>query len=104
VPRSPLRPRPLTGDLLMTVRLLRRLPAYLRNPLTLAEAKAILGRRLERRGRDFLALAREAIFADPGSPYRSLLASAASTATSSGWCAVTAWKARSTPCTVRVST
>jgi hypothetical protein len=50
-----------------------RLPGFLRRPYTVAEARAILQRRLERRETDFVALAREAIYATPGSPYRQLL-------------------------------
>ena len=57
----------------MGARLVAGLRAYLRNPLTLVEARAILHRRLERREADFLALAQGAIFANPRSPYRTLL-------------------------------
>jgi hypothetical protein len=61
------------GDLFMTLLVLRRLPVYLRNPLTLSECRTILRQRLERREADFLDLARRAVFANPASPYRSLL-------------------------------
>ena len=54
-------------------RLVGGLRRYLRNPLTLAEARATLRCRLERREADFLALARDAVFANPRSPYRALL-------------------------------
>ena len=57
----------------MGLRLLLRLPAYLRNPLTIAESRAILRKRLEHREDDFLDLARRAVFANHASPYRSLL-------------------------------
>jgi hypothetical protein len=63
----------LLGDVAMTLRLARRLPRYLRKPLTRAESLAILKRRLERRGEDFLALIGRAVFANPESPYRTLL-------------------------------
>jgi hypothetical protein len=57
----------------MGLRLIRGLPGYLRNPLTIAESRAILRRRLERREADFLDLARRTIFADGKSPYRALM-------------------------------
>lgn len=65
--------QPILGDLVMTLRVLYRLPVYLRNPLDLAECRAILRRRLERREGDFLYLARRSIFANRTSPYRSLM-------------------------------
>ena len=68
--------RPERGDLLalvMGLRLLARLPGYLRNPLTIAEARAILRRRLEQREEDFLVLIKRAVFGNPTSPYRALL-------------------------------
>jgi hypothetical protein len=57
----------------MGLRLLCRLPAYLRGPLTIAESKATLRRRLERREDDFLDLLRRAVWSNRTSPYRSLL-------------------------------
>ena len=57
----------------MGTRLVGGLTAYLRNPLTLVEARAILRQRLETREADFLALARGAVFADRSSPYQALL-------------------------------
>ncbi len=54
-------------------RLLRRLPAFLRKPITAEEARATLRDRLERRDADFLALARRLIFGHAVSPYRALL-------------------------------
>jgi hypothetical protein len=57
----------------MGARLLTGLRGYLRNLLTLDEARSIVRRRLERREDDFLALARDAIFANPTGPYRALL-------------------------------
>ena len=62
-----------SNDFIMGVRLLSRLPAYLRKPLTIAESRAVLRRRLERREADFLDLARRTIFANPASPYRALM-------------------------------
>jgi hypothetical protein len=67
-----LEPR-LVADLVVTLRAIRRIPAYLRNPLTLAQCRAIVRHRLEQREHDFLDLARRTIFAVPASPYLSLL-------------------------------
>lgn len=55
------------------LRLLVRLSGYLRNPLTIAEARAILSRRLEQREQDFLKLIKFAIFENPVNPYYTLL-------------------------------
>jgi len=60
-------------DVVMGLRLLWRLPSYLRNPLTIAESRAVLRRRLERREADFLDLAKKTIFANRASPYRELM-------------------------------
>jgi hypothetical protein len=57
----------------MGARLLGGLRAHLATPLTVPESRAILRRRLENRETDFLALARQAIFANRRSPYRALL-------------------------------
>src|SRR5688572_20675200 len=65
------------GDLQAGLRLLRRLPAYLRRPVTVSEARAVVRQRLERREDDFLELARRAVYGGaPASPYRWLLARA----------------------------
>jgi hypothetical protein len=53
---------------------LARLPGYLRHPVSVAEARATLRRRLDRREVDFLALVRRGVYESPGSPYRALLA------------------------------
>jgi hypothetical protein len=66
----------LSEDLVMGLRLLRRLPAYLRHPLMLAECRSILQRRLERREGDFLDLMQRAVFANQASPYLPLLSQA----------------------------
>jgi hypothetical protein len=63
----------LLEDVVMGWRLVRDLPAHLRHPLSLDEARAILRRRLERRETDFLDLARRTIFAHPANPYQRLL-------------------------------
>jgi hypothetical protein len=63
-------------EIRMGARFLRGLPAFLRHPVTVDEARARLRQRLERRCDDFLALARRAIFENPGSPYRALLRAA----------------------------
>jgi len=60
-------------DAIMGARLLGGLRAHLRTPLTLPESRAILRQRLENRGTDFLALTKQAIFANRRSPYRALL-------------------------------
>jgi hypothetical protein len=61
------------ADLRTAVGLLPSLVAHLRHPITLAEARAELARRLARRAEDFLALARDAVYANPASVYRRLL-------------------------------
>ncbi len=58
------------------LRLLTGLPRFLRGRLSTPAAKDILRRRLEERDRDFLELARLAIYDNPRSPYRSLLLNA----------------------------
>jgi hypothetical protein len=60
-------------DALIGARLLTRLPAFLRNPIGVKEARAALRRRLERREVDFLALVRRSIYEYAESPYRPLL-------------------------------
>src|SRR5688572_27052840 len=62
------------ADLLLAARVLRRLPGFFRHPLTLAESRTILRRRLESRESALLGLARQAIYPQPKSPYRQLLA------------------------------
>jgi hypothetical protein len=63
----------VVGDLIAGTRFLVTLPAFLRRPLTPAEAHAILRERLDRRAADFLSLMRTAVYDHPPSPYRSLL-------------------------------
>ncbi len=60
-------------DLIVTARFLARLPAFLRTPIPIPEARAILRRRLAQREADFLTLLRRAVYAHPASPYRRLL-------------------------------
>ncbi len=60
-------------DVLMGARFLRRLPAFLRNPVTIEEARQTVRLRLERRAADFLAMVRHAVYDRPESPYRALL-------------------------------
>src|SRR5262245_43996357 len=64
------------GEMATGLRFLARLPAFLRRPLTVAEARSIARRRLEQRVPDFLALARAAIYERPESPYLQLLRAA----------------------------
>lgn len=61
------------GDVLMGAGFLRHLPPLLRNPVSIEEAHAALGSRLERREADFLAMMAGAIYGRPQSPYRGLL-------------------------------
>ena len=63
-------------NLQIGARFLQKLPSFLRHPLRLDEARAILRGRLERREADFLALVHGTIYANPASPYRQLLAMA----------------------------
>jgi len=65
--------RQVLGDAGMVLRVFRSLPSYLRNPLTIPECRAILRQRLERREQGFLDLVQRSVFANPTSPYRSLL-------------------------------
>jgi hypothetical protein len=62
-----------TDDLGAGIRFLVRLPAFLRHPLTLGDADAILRRRLAAREADFLSLIHRRVYRHPGSPYRELL-------------------------------
>ena len=63
----------LGSDLRIAAGLVAPVAAFLRQPLTVAEARAELARRLARREADFLALAREAVYGRAGSVYRRLL-------------------------------
>lgn len=63
----------MRADVFMGLRFLRDLPASLRHPVTPETARAALGRRLESREADFLALVKRAIYEHPPSPYRALL-------------------------------
>jgi hypothetical protein len=65
--------RPRLADVRVGLRFLAKLPGFLRRPVGLAEARAALGRRLERREPDFLDLVRRAVYGRPGSPYHQLL-------------------------------
>lgn len=64
---------PSLSDLVVGIRLLRHLPAYLRHPVDPRRARSILCSRLEHREDDFLMVARELIYHDARSPYRALL-------------------------------
>ena len=61
------------SDLRWAARFARDLPGFLRHPVTLPEARAILARRRAGRAADFLALARDAVYGQAASPYRALL-------------------------------
>jgi hypothetical protein len=60
-------------DAVMGARLVGGLRTYLQTPLTLPGARTILRHRFENREADFLALAKDAVFAHRRSPYRALL-------------------------------
>jgi hypothetical protein len=64
---------PSLDELARVGRLLAHLPGYLRHPLTVAEAEAIVQRRLANRQMDFLWLIRQAVYCDATNPYRRLL-------------------------------
>ena len=61
------------NDILVGARFLGALPGYLRRPVDLAEARAIVRRRLMRREVDFLTFLERAVFGNPTSPYLTLL-------------------------------
>jgi hypothetical protein len=61
------------GEVAAGLRLLRRLPGFLRTPLTVEAAQAELQRRLSDREGEFLRLAGASIYAHADSPYRRLL-------------------------------
>jgi hypothetical protein len=63
----------MLADLRTGVGFLARLPRFLRRPLTVAEARAVVRRRLETREADFLALAARLVLGRPSNPYRRLL-------------------------------
>lgn len=63
-------------EILALARLVAGLPGFLRRPIDPVRARAIVEERRRRRGPDFLALARAAIYDHPTSPYRALLAHA----------------------------
>ena len=60
-------------DVRSGARFLGRLGPFLRNPVGLAEAHAVVGDRLAHRERDFLSLVKRAVYDQPLSPYRALL-------------------------------
>ena len=64
---------PTLSDVASAVRLITRLPAVLRNPITSHEAHAKLQNELTHRDDNFLALVREGIYNNALSPYRRLL-------------------------------
>jgi len=69
-------PRSVLADASMAGRLVRRLPAYLRNPVAPEEREAIIRLRLERRAEGFLSFMGRAVFEHPPSPYKRLLSHA----------------------------
>jgi hypothetical protein len=63
----------LVEEVVSGARLLSRLPAFLRHPMSPADARMSLSRRFARREADFLALVRRTIYQHAASPYRHLL-------------------------------
>jgi hypothetical protein len=61
------------NDLAKLVRLTRDLPGFLRSPLSLAKAEAMIRHRLSSREARFIGMARRAIYGQPSSPYLQLL-------------------------------
>jgi hypothetical protein len=66
----------LLTDIVAGARFFASLPGFLRTPITLGEARRELARRLAEREADFLLLMRQAVFDNPRSLYRPLLAAA----------------------------
>jgi hypothetical protein len=66
----------LLTEALVGARFLARLPRFLRQPWHPAEARRVVEARLRQRETTFLALVRSAVYANPASPYRALLAAA----------------------------
>lgn len=64
------------NDIATGIDFLRNIPALLRRPVTLDEARKTLRRRLERRGLDFCALMKSAVYGNPRSPYLGMLKNA----------------------------
>jgi hypothetical protein len=54
-------------------RFFRKLPSFLRHPISLEEARAILHRRFEQRKNNFLRIVKRAVYDYARSPYRQLL-------------------------------
>ena len=82
-------------DLRAGARLLAELPAFLRRPIDVGEAEALVRQRLASREAGFLALLRHAVYPHAESPYRKLLEQAgASTGTSIASWQARGWRAR----------
>lgn len=67
-----MRSLPLAEDIVIGARFCWSLPAFLRTPFGVAEARAEVRARLERRQELFLAMASRALLARPGNPYTRL--------------------------------
>jgi hypothetical protein len=55
------------------LRLLAGLREFLNSPISFDEARAILERRLEERGANFLRMLQQCVYGNPASPYLALL-------------------------------
>ena len=64
------------SELLAFARFLSGLPAFVRRHMTLAEAQAIIEKRLRSREANFLDVLQRGVFGNPKSPYRALLSMA----------------------------
>src|SRR5262245_59034193 len=63
----------IVGQLKMYTRYATGLPRFLRNPISVADAEAIIRRGMEQRESNFLKLVEKAVYGNPGSPYKRLL-------------------------------
>jgi hypothetical protein len=76
MPHSPVLARQWIADLTMLARLTRDMPAFLRRPLTLEEARARIQCNLERRDERFATVVENQIYGYSRSPYLALLRNA----------------------------
>src|SRR5215213_1510091 len=67
------------SELLAFARFLSGLPAFVRRHMTLAEARAIIDKRLLSREANFFDVLQRGVFGNPKSPYRALLSRAGCT-------------------------
>lgn len=63
----------ILNEIRANIRFLRRLPKFLRDPITYEDAVSTIKQRIDARKRSFLRLVEKTIFENPGSPYLQLL-------------------------------